>query len=258
MQHSLPLRCILVVAERDRPRLDPVLRGHSSNIIVLAVTDDTAVAHERIVRHEPDLVLYDPRVDDGALLVQWERTYGHVPILLCVSDDPSYAVQAFEAGAVHYVVGGADVASFDLAFERVRRRYDRMAFRLAQTMRDPSTAYGANIIALPVLDGMEVRRRDDIIRIQGERNYSTVIFARDPALMLSRPLGDYAAVLGDAGFVRVHRSHIVNLTHVRRVVRGKGAHLIMSNGDVVVVSDSYRDDLFARLSVPGRRRVREE
>jgi two-component system LytT family response regulator len=250
------LRLLLVVAERDQLRLLQMVRDHGSELIVVGTAENAVSADRLITMHEPDLVLYDPRIDEGEWLVSWERTYQGVPVLVCVSEDPSYAVLAFEAGAAHYLVLGDDGAGLVLALERARRRLERRPFIDRLAIRERPVDYEPNVIALPVLSAVEVRRRDQIIRIQGEGNYSTVIFERDPALTLSRPIGEYEPLLASSGFLRVHRSHIVNLAHVRRVLRGKGARLFLSNGDVVDVSERYRQRLLEALNVVGRRNVR--
>ncbi len=252
----MQLRILLVVAERDQLRMRSMILEHDPDAFVVGAAANVASADRMIVIHDPDLVLYDPRIDDGEWLVSWEQRYGSVPVLVCASDDPSHAVLAFEAGAAHYLLLGHDPAGLGLALERVRRRLGQRTSVDRLVIRDRAVDYEPNVIALPVLSAVEVRRRDEIIRIQGERNYSTVIFEHDPALTLSRPIGDYEPLLGSSGFLRVHRSHIVNLAHVRRVLRGKAARLFLSNGDVVDVSEKYRERLFDVLNVIGRRNVK--
>jgi two-component system LytT family response regulator len=73
-------------------------------------------------------------------------------------------------------------------------------------------------------------------------------------MIMSRPIGEYEVVLADAGLVRVHRSHMVNVDHIRRVRRGKTPIVELSNGAEVDVSESYREALFAFLQINGGRR----
>jgi two-component system LytT family response regulator len=80
-----------------------------------------------------------------------------------------------------------------------------------------------------------------------------VIFVNDPPIILSRTIRDYAPVLEHSGLLRVHRSHLVNIVHVRRILRGKTPRLLMCNGDEVDVSTSYRDKLFAAVRIVERR-----
>jgi two-component system LytT family response regulator len=71
--------------------------------------------------------------------------------------------------------------------------------------------------------------------------------------MLSRTIGDYEEILSGAGFIRVHRSHIVNMRHVRRIIPGKIPRIVLTNGDVVSVSDRYREMLMSKLNIIKRK-----
>jgi two-component system LytT family response regulator len=55
-------------------------------------------------------------------------------------------------------------------------------------------------------------------------------------------------LLEDFDFVRVHQSHIINLKHIRRYVRGDGGQVIMMNGTEIEVSRRKKDDLLAKIS----------
>jgi len=64
-------------------------------------------------------------------------------------------------------------------------------------------------------------------------------------------LKEYDDLLSEAGFFRVHRSHLINLKHLRRFDKQDGGFVMMSNGDKVPVSSSGRErllELFDQLS----------
>lgn len=50
-------------------------------------------------------------------------------------------------------------------------------------------------------------------------------------------------LLKDSGFVRVHKSHLVNVNHIKKYTKGKGGQVTMSNGAVVDVSPNKKDEL---------------
>lgn len=201
----------------------------------------------------PDVVLYDPACDHGSFLADGSVGGTIPPAIICVSDDPTFALMAFQIGALHYLSYDAAEHELECAFERCRLvgapRESALLMREDQRPFSPSH----DVIALPVLSGIELRDRRSIVRIQGERNYTRIVFVQDPAIILSRTIRDYAPALENSGLLRVHRSHLVNIVHVRRIVRGKTPRLVMCNGDEVEVSTTYREQLYAAVRIVERR-----
>ena len=65
--------------------------------------------------------------------------------------------------------------------------------------------------------------------------------------MICRTLKFYEDVLSDFGFMRVHRSHLVNLEYVTAYKKGKGGQLSMQDGSTVDVSPSRKKELLERF-----------
>ena len=58
---------------------------------------------------------------------------------------------------------------------------------------------------------------------------------------------DYETLLEDAGFVRIHKSYLINLLHVKEYIRGEGGSVLLSNGHEVEVSRRKKDLLMNRM-----------
>jgi len=122
-----------------------------------------------------------------------------------------------------------------------------------QMFRSPEAPYHPDIIALPDHSGLVVRPTDSIIHVKGEGNYTQVTFDRGGDILMSRTIGDYEDALPENTFLRVHRSHIINIRHVRRIIRGKMMRVILSNGDEIEVSDAKRDILLGMINIVRRK-----
>ncbi len=62
-------------------------------------------------------------------------------------------------------------------------------------------------------------------------------------IIVSKPLKDYDTLLSGSGFLRVHRSHLINLKHIKRFNRQDGGYVVMSNETHIPVSTSGRERL---------------
>jgi len=68
---------------------------------------------------------------------------------------------------------------------------------------------------------------------------------------VSKVLKEYDELLSNHGFFRVHRSHLVNLQHIKRFEKQEGGYVVMSNGEKIPVSSRARErllELFDRIT----------
>ncbi len=65
--------------------------------------------------------------------------------------------------------------------------------------------------------------------------------------MISKPLFDYDKLLAGTSFLRVHKSFLINLLHVKEYIRGEGGTVIMSNGMEIEVSRRKKEQFLAKV-----------
>jgi two-component system, LytTR family, response regulator len=72
-------------------------------------------------------------------------------------------------------------------------------------------------IQLSVTEGVFHIHLADIIRLEASSNYTFIHFTNRRPLLIAKVLKDFEALLGHWGFVRIHRSHLVNTAHISHV-----------------------------------------
>jgi two-component system LytT family response regulator len=82
---------------------------------------------------------------------------------------------------------------------------------------------------------------DRIVRIEGWSNYSRIHFTDHPPILMARVLRSYEILLQRQGFVRTHKSHLVNLQHVLEVQTG--GLLLMTDRSLATVSRRKRSEV---------------
>jgi two-component system, LytTR family, response regulator len=65
--------------------------------------------------------------------------------------------------------------------------------------------------------------------------------------LICRTLKFYESILTDFDFLRIHKSHLINLEHVKKYLKGKGGQLIMADDSVVDVSPNKKQELLDRF-----------
>jgi DNA-binding LytR/AlgR family response regulator len=103
-------------------------------------------------------------------------------------------------------------------------------------------------IAIPTLDGILLFPLGDITWLEAAGSYTTIHFSNQKTVLASRGLVEFEHICSEGEpFFRVHKSHIVNLNHVVKYLRGEGGQVVLDNGDCVDVSRRAKPDLIKRL-----------
>lgn len=90
----------------------------------------------------------------------------------------------------------------------------------------------------PYKGGIHIIHPDQIIRLQADSNYTYIHVCNRKPLLMAKVLGDYESILEPFGFVRIHRSHLINRLHISRV-DPKGS-IIMDDESIAEISRRKR------------------
>lgn len=247
------LRVLLVddepLVRRDLSRI----LGAEPDVDVVGEARNGVEALEQIELLAPDAVFLDiqmPELDGLGVVAGLDPE--SAPALVFVTAFDRYALQAFDAEAVDYLLKPFDAERCRRALERVRVR---IAGSRAKNAADATTALQRTAGGTPrYLDRLAVRmvRRivvvdlADVRWVEADDNYVRI---NTPAgeFLARRTIRDLVSLLDPARFIRIHRSTIVNLAKVRELrPLGDGDYeATVEGGKRLTVSRSYRDALVA-------------
>src|SRR5205085_10969104 len=98
------------------------------------------------------------------------------------------------------------------------------------------------------LHGLEMVDMNDIVRCSADRNYTEVVLSNEKKLIISKNLKEVEDMLDNRIFFRVHQSHLINLNHIKRYIKGEGGQLIMSDSSSADVSRRKKDELLMLIT----------
>ena len=184
------------------------------------------------------------------------------PLVVLVTAFDQFAVRAYEAEALDYLLKPVTQERFDMAMDRIRERLrSNQAIELSQRLGalfDPGavrTGAGAGAplrtLVVPTETGDLVLNADEVDWIQSEDYYSA-IHALGRRHLIRESLASLEKRLDPVAFMRVHRSAIVSLDRVREVRIGDdgSARLLLRNGTEIPVSRRRREQLAGRIRRP--------
>jgi two-component system LytT family response regulator len=105
-------------------------------------------------------------------------------------------------------------------------------------------------IALPVGDGMQFMEPDEIIRCESDSNYTHIFLLNGKKITIAKTLKDVEENIEGNPFYRIHQSHLINMNHVSKYIKGDGAYVVMKDGTQIGISRNKKEaflETFRRL-----------
>ena len=234
----------------SRVVLREILKKAIKNVELLGEAGSVEEGLVLIERVNPDLVFLDISMPDGTgfdLLDKIKKIDFKIIFITAYSE---FAVKAFKYSAFDYIVKPINIEEIAKAISRIRkvRKVDsKIAVNSLKDNLLSNIESGSTTIALPELNGFAIIAVDKIVRCEGMRNYTRIIFKEEEEKVVSRTLLEFEKLLTPLGFIRIHRSHLVNLANVVRYIKAQGGLVELKTGELLNVSPKYKEDLLNRL-----------
>lgn len=105
----------------------------------------------------------------------------------------------------------------------------------------------AKVVMLPTMEGFCFERIKDITFLEAGGNYTTLHFLDKRQVLVCKTLREVELLLPQDHFVRIHRSHSIQMRHLKKYMRGKGGQVLLKNGVSLTVSAGQRDTFLTLL-----------
>ena len=215
-----PLGVVIVDDEELARELVREFLVSHGDVAVLATCANGFEAVKAVAEQKPDVLFLDvqmPGLDGFEVLELVERDAEGRPAVVFVTAYDQYALRAFDANAVDYLLKPFDRARFDVALERARSRIGaaRPAAPAAPLREGPLTRVvvksGTTVTVLPVETIDFVKAEDDYV----------LLSAGGKEHLKQQTLASLEDALPKERFVRIHRSYLLNLDRLKKVGPGE-------------------------------------
>jgi two-component system, LytTR family, response regulator len=253
----MPIRTLLVDDEEIARRGLRVRLERANDIEIVGECRNGLEAIDAINLLSPQLVFLDIQMPElsGFDVLRAARPKS-TPHVVFVTAFDQYAVRAFEVHALDYLLKPIDDERFAAALRRARevligtrdegygRQFAEAIASLARSGALPGDPLGSDRLAIPDGDRVMIIRLPDIDWIQASDNY-VAIHVGKKAWLLRETISALDQRLTPRGFVRIHRSTIVNaqrVTELRSLPNGEFA-IVLADGTILKLGKSYRPAL---------------
>jgi two-component system LytT family response regulator len=201
------LRALIVDDERLARDAIRRLLSARDDVEIVGEADSLARAVEAIRGTQPDVVFLDIALGDGdgfELIAALER----LPMVVFVTAYAEYAVEAFGVDAVDYLLKPVEPERLAEALVRVER---------TRAQRNEGKPAASSVITLKTPKQTVFARPDEIAALRADGDFTRVLLAGRPEVMIWRTLTHFDALLPSPPFFRLSRSLIVNRDRLRQV-----------------------------------------
>ena len=245
-----PVKALIIDDEITAVKtLSLMIRHYIPGIKNLKTTTDAYEGLHLLKSFEPHLLFIDiqmPVMSGFELLKQVPQV--NFSIIFTTAHD-EYAIDAIRFSALDYLLKPIDADELQNAFNRFLEKQNSST---GNGQLYNNFLHNLNVadkkdfkLALPTLAGTFFYKPQDIIRLEGERNYTKFYFANNTSLLTTYTLKNYEDILLNYGFIRVHKSHLVNKAHVVNYMAD--GTLTMTDHARVEVSRRRKEDVLDLL-----------
>lgn len=229
--------------------LEYLISQNVSSITAVKKATSAAEGLQLIDSYFPDIIFLDiqmPFMNGFELLSKVPQQYFSVIFTTAYN---KYAIQAIRFSALDYLLKPVDPEELAQAVERyVQQREEKkqvkeLYLNLIENLNNKEQKQFR--LALSSSSGLRLASPSEIIHCTGINNYTQFHFADGTNMMVSKTIKEFEELLSDYGFIRTHKSHLVNMEYIIEIKNDNA--ILLRNGQLVEVSRRRQHDVMEAL-----------
>jgi len=239
----MKIKSVIVEDETSaREVLKSYLGKYCPQIEVVGEAKDARQAVEVLNEMKPQLVFLDVELPFGNafdILDSCKDLYFETIFVTAFSE---YSLKALNQSAAYYLLKPISIEELIVAVNKVQQHvtnkeiFDRNSV-VVNNFREQQIE--KRQIILPTMEGFEVIKMEEIIRLQGNGNFTDIHLKDGSKKMACRFLKHYAEIL-PFPFLRVHKSHVINIRCIKSYHKSLGGYVILNNETEIDISPNYK------------------
>ncbi|HJS01208.1 MAG TPA: LytTR family DNA-binding domain-containing protein [Flavobacterium sp.] len=242
------IRSVIVEDETAaREVLKNYLKKYCPQVEVIGEAANIKEAVPLLHEVEPQLVFLDVEMPfgnafdvlDACKELQFETIF--------VTAFSEYSLKALNQSAAYYLLKPISIEELIIAVNKVQQQLSNHDLLnrnkiIVENFREPKPE--KQQVILPTLEGFEVVMMKDIVRLKGNGNFTDLFLVDGSKKMVCRFLKHFSEIL-PFPFMRVHKSHIININFVKSY--NKGGFITLQDEAEIEISSTYKEGFLSRF-----------
>ncbi len=234
----------------SRQLLRKTIEKNLTDIEIVGEADNADEALKMITNLHPDLVFLDIEMPGKTGLDLLQELQGNIDFgIIFTTAYDHYAIEAIRYSAHDYLLKPVNKEDLIKSVNRFlqNKNKEKLSREKINTLISNMSMDARKKIAIPDQEGYIFVYLDEIIKLVSDGSYTHIYLTNHSKIVSSRPLGEYEGLLNPDVFMRVHRSYIINLDHVKRYVKGDEGYVILTDDSQVEISRRKKIEFLEKL-----------
>lgn len=198
----------------------------------------------------PQIVLLDVELPDGNSFDILKKVDHSKFKVIFITSHEDYAIEAFNYSAIDYMLKPINIERFYNAISKAQQnlKLENQEYQIKSLLHNIQNKdnFDKKII-LNTSNSIHLIQVKNIIRCEADESYTSFFLVNGEKIVVSKKLIVYEKMLQGTGFMRIHRSHLINLSQVNKFDK-KNNKVVLSDGSSVPISTQKRENLLAVLT----------
>ena len=233
--------------ENARQSLQNIIEKNCDKNIHIKTAENVEKAVSLLNKNNCDILFLDINLEDGTGFDILNRIDHRKIKIIFTTAYNEYAIRAIKLSAVDYLLKPLNSEEVISALKRAKELTlnEQEQFKIS-TLINNFTQNGQKIV-LKTADSIYIVNIQNIIYCESDNSYTTFFLADTQKITVSRTLKEFESLLDSFGFLRIHRSYLININYILRYNKTKNV-IEMQNHTLLTVSQRKKEDLFAMLN----------
>lgn len=245
------IRAIIIDDEpAARASLELEIRLHCPEIRIVAEADSVAEGIQVIQSIASfDLLFLDIQMADGTGFDVLQNVDTEQFKTIFTTAYSEYALRAIKFTPLDYLLKPIDAEELKAAVNKtLRQQQSNLQEQIRHYLAQLVPAQPSPRVALATAEGIHLYFVKNIVRCASDGNYTTVFFEDKSKLLVAKTLKELETILAPYQFERIHKSHLINLEHLRRYYNRFAGEVEMSDGILLPVAQRKKAQLLDLLN----------
>jgi two-component system LytT family response regulator len=252
MESSPPVTAVIIDDDPFcRTALQDLVAKYAKEVQIKAVCNNAKEGITAIERWDPDIIFLDILMPPG---MTGFDMLGQLPSLksqvIFTTQHEEYAIKALRFAALDYLLKPIEAIALKQALARALNKI-KTNNKKAEQKPGPGVNEFVDWERLPIPngDGYTMMKISDVVYCEADGSITKLFLIDKRMEAASRNLGDFEKLLQLYGFYRIHRSHLINVKHLKKYIRGEGGQVVMSDNTTLDVSKRAKAGLLKLMGL---------
>jgi len=231
---------VLIIDDEKAARdlLVQYFRTYFPKVKNIHTTDGVYKAVPIIEDINPDVVFLDIQMPTANGMELFSLLGANSPAIIITTAYENYAIEAIKHAVLDYLLKPIDIQEFISSVNKVISTKDQV---------NAADGLNSKRIALHGQKEINYINEESIKYIISDRAYSTVYINDDSSYVVTKSLGEFEKILDGNNFYRIHRSYIVNLNMISKIVKKDGGLVQMKDNKTFRIANQKREILISKI-----------